>query len=156
MSSSTTRPKRTLPPPSWEGVRPIYKKLSTEFHVLTDPYGLHIDDQTKEYLDHLILAIDDIDDCIDNLPSKETRDHITDSMIDYLGNDEPKWNLGEVSETLKERIENLKFIVNERSIENSFIGAAETIFNMTEIKRHTTSDDDLIEFVKKKLLKRAS
>ena len=58
---------KQIPLPSWKGVRNIYKKLSDEFQVLTSTYNIGIDAQTKLHLDHLIIAIDEIDNCIDDL-----------------------------------------------------------------------------------------
>lgn len=35
----------------WSGVRPIYKKLGTEFHVLTSAFGIEIDTISRSF-DH--------------------------------------------------------------------------------------------------------
>jgi len=148
MNGHLAQSKSTLPEPSWDGVRAIYKKLSAQFHILTDPYGLQLDTQTKMYLDHLILAIDDLDSCIDDQAAKEIRDSITDSLIAYLRSDAIHWEHTNVSDVLKQKIENLKFIVTDLGIEDSFIEAATTIFSMTEIKRHTDNTDELIAYVK--------
>ncbi len=58
----------------WSGVRPIYKKLGTEFHVLTSAFGIEIDTRTQDHLDHLITTIDCVDRIIDDLPEKKKKD----------------------------------------------------------------------------------
>jgi len=82
----------TLPRPSWDGVRPIYRKLSDEFSVLTDAYQIEINDKIKEQLDHLIVSIDDVDQSIDDLHEKSERDAITASLLAYLDDDQLEGN----------------------------------------------------------------
>ena len=140
--------KKTLPKPSWDGVRSIYRKLSEEFHVLTDAYNLTVEEETKLCLDHLIIAIDDVDHCIDNQREKAKRDNITDALLAYLRNDEEEWHHPDTPKSFDNRIENLKCIVLIKDIQNPFTEAAETIFRNTETKRHTDDIEELIEYVK--------
>ncbi len=136
-----------LLPPSWKGVRTIYKNLSDEFHVLTDSFNVKIDLQTKIHLDHLIIAIDEVDNCIDELPTKAQRDSITKSLTDFLANDKELWYHPNATETLSLKIQNIKLIVRKEQIGDEFIDASKTIFHNTEIKRHTKNPDELIQFI---------
>ena len=147
MNSKDNLDALQIPSPSWDGVRNIYKKLSEEFHTLTSAFDIEIDAQTKIYLDHLIIAIDEIDNCIDELPSKELRDTITNSLVTFLSDDTTHWSHPDATKEFSLKIENLKAIVQKQNIETKFVGTAETIFHNTEIKRHTKNIDDLIAFI---------
>lgn len=131
----------------WNATRSIYKKLSEEFHVLTDAYELTIDDRTKLMLDHLILGIDDIDQTIDNLESRTKRDKITSSIIEYLQNDEVQWKASSVTNAFIQNIQTIKYIVTELQINYRFYKAASDIFKFTEDKRHVTDSNELIQLV---------
>ncbi len=139
----------TVQPPSWEGVRGIYKKLSEEFHVLTKAYNINIDAQTKLHLDHLIVVIDEVDYCIDELPKHAQRVSVTDSLLEYLSNNQENWEHNGVPYTLAAKIKNIKKIVNHERIQLEFIGAARAIFYNTEAKRHTKDHNELIEYILK-------
>lgn len=136
-----------IPIPSWSGVRGIYQKLSEEFHTLTGAFNVKIDEQTKVYLDHLIIAIDEIDNCIDDLPLKTQRDSVTESLIKYLSDDTLLWSHHDATPTLPLKIQNLKAVVRNLDVQTKFIEAAKAIFLNTEIKRHTTSINDFIQYV---------
>jgi len=138
---------KNLAPPSWKQVRGIYKKLSDEFHTLTNAFGVSVDPQTKINLDHLIIVIDEVDNCIDELPTKSQRDSVTASLIAYLRNEESQWHHPDATESLATKMKNIKLIVNHQKIVNEFTKAAKDIFHYTEVKRHTTNVDDLINFI---------
>jgi len=140
--------KKTLPPPSWKGVRSIYKKLSEEFHILTNAFNLTLAHQTKTNLDHLIIVIDEVDNCVDELPDKSARDSVTGSLINYLGDDEEKWKHVDATESLSLKMENIKYIVHKEYIQQEFLEAAKSIFHYTEIKRHTTNIDEIINYIR--------
>lgn len=133
--------------PSWTSVRKIYKKLSDEFQTLTNSFNIKIEEDTKRHLDHLIIAIDEIDTCIDDLPSKEERDSITESLITFLKDENKLWRHPKQTINLSIKIQNLKLVVQELGIEEDFIFAARTIFYYTEQKRHTTNVQELIDYV---------
>lgn len=136
-----------VPKASWIGVRHIYKKLSDEFNVLTDAFDISVDSKTKRYLNHLIVAIDEIDTCVDDIASKKERDSITKSLINYLGDNSLNWKHNKATPSLAKKIKNLKKIVVLENIDIQFIEAAQTIFDLTERKRHTKDYKLLIDFV---------
>lgn len=148
MSSIDKHSSKTIPNPSWENVRTLYKKLSDEFGLLTDSFKIELSQETKTNLDHLIIVIDDVDQCIDELPKKSTRDAITSSLIAYLENNEEKWFHEKASTIMLNQIEILKIIILKEDIQREFIEAAKEIFNLTELKRHTEKVDELIKFIK--------
>ncbi len=133
----------------WSTTRAIYKKLSEEFHMLTGAYSIVLDERTKLMLDHLILGIDDIDQTIDNLPTKAARDSITNSIINFLQNDQSSWLYSDANHALKLKVQTLKLIVKELNIEKRFLQAATNIFNFTEEKRHVDNKNTLISLVLK-------
>jgi len=137
-----------IPEPNWANVRSIYKKLSDEFNVLTDSYHIVLSNTTKRQLDHLIIIIDDVDHCIDEIPDKHTRDTITTSLVDYLGNNENHWSHPKANKSLEKQIAIIKTIVIRENIQSIFIDAAKKIFTATELKRHTLSTNELIELIK--------
>lgn len=137
----------SIPMPSWVGVRPIYKKLSDDFQSLTSIFNIDIDTRIKIDLDHLIIAIDEIDFCIDELPSQEERDAITDSLLDFLSNNKVKWDHVIKIKGLDLKIENLKQVVQAINYKDDFIAAVKTIFINTEAKRHANNEEELIKFV---------
>ena len=147
MNLEERKTNNQIPLPDWNGTRIIYKKLSEEFQVLTNTFNLNIDQRTKLYLDHLIIAIDEIDNYIDELPSKEERDAVTHSLVDFLLNEKEKWIYPKQNETLPIKIENLKRVIQQLDIKEEFSASAKTIFYNTEIKRHTKKAEDLIQFV---------
>jgi len=133
--------------PKWENARPIYKKLSDEFHILTDPFKLKLDADIMSMLDHLIIAIDEVDKIVDELPTEQQRNDITKSMLVYLKNDQPEWKNLLTTESLVEKIEGIKTIVNHLGITERFTDAVSNIFNYTELKRHTLDEKKLIDLV---------
>ena len=137
----------SLTPASWKGVRPIYKKLSDEFHLLTSAFNIEIEPHVKSHLDHLIVVIDEVDKCVDDLPLKSQRDDITRSLIRFLLDNRRKWNHDLATPELSLKMENIKQIIYLENIVEDFVKAAEVIFLNTELKRHTTEIDLLVNYI---------
>jgi len=133
--------------PEWNNTRSIYKKLSDEFHVLTNAYSVELDSRTKLMLDHLILTIDEVDQSVDELQSKTERDSLTNSILQYLQNNESEYIHSLAKLSLSKKIEILKSIIKELHITERFYAAASKIFNYTEEKRHTKDQKKLIQLV---------
>lgn len=68
-------------PPEWKNVRAIYKRLSDEFEVLLQPYSIALSPVQKDMLDHLIIAIDRIDDYIDKIDDKQQQDAVVKYIL---------------------------------------------------------------------------
>lgn len=145
--AQTKSPALTLPPPDWSAVRPIYQKLSDEFHVLTKPYGVQPDERTTVMLDHLILGIDAIDRVIDTTPSRADRDTIAASILTYLRGDSDTWRCPVESPELQHHVEIIKKIIVEMGVGQRFSAAVEKIFDHTEKKRHVQDSAALIKHV---------
>lgn len=133
--------------PDWNGVRPIYKKLSEEFHVLTGAYNLDLNQNQKTRLDYLIVVIDEVDAFVDALPEKKQRDDTTRFLINFLQNKHIVWDPTIPNSSLGIKMENLKAIVHQEEIVDEFVSAAEAIFYNTEIKRHTKDIQKLLEYI---------
>jgi len=136
-----------IPTPSWDNVRGIYRKLSEEFDTLTDSFKIKVSPETKLNLDHLIIVIDDVDKCVDELPEKASRDSITSSLISFLENDDENWHHEHASALMVKQIEIIKVIILKEGIAKEFIDAAKTIFYATETKRYSTDLDELIDLI---------
>lgn len=136
-----------LPDPSWKGVRSLYKKLSSEFNILTSAYDIELNSIQKLHLDHLIIVIDEVDKAIDTLPQKPQRDDLTKSLIEYLKNDDQDFNHPLASSDLQYKMRNIKWIVHHLNIVQDFVSAAESIFLHTELKRHTRDKDQMLNWI---------
>lgn len=90
-----------LSDPNWDTVRPIYKKLSDEFQVLTGAYRLTLNPDRKLMMDHLIIVIDGVDQYIDDLPTQKLRDKITGSVLRFLANSDEQWEQQEADPDFK-------------------------------------------------------
>ena len=149
MSAKHPASSSSLPPVDWHNVRPIYKKLSDEFSVLTDPYKIVMTKEQKLKLDHLILSIDVVDQYIDEMPHKEERDLLTTSIKESLRQKGTIWSHPLASAKLEKNITILKQIVQDLGIQSRFAKAASRIFSYTEEKRHTPHRKALIQLVQK-------
>ncbi len=136
-----------LSDPNWEAVRPIYKKLSDEFHFLTGAYRLTLTPERKLMMDHLIIVIDGVDQYIDDLPTQQLRDEITGSILQFLSNPNEQWSNQTVEPAFRSLIEVIKSIVLQSNIRDRFSDAAQKIFQYTEEKRHTNDRKQLINLV---------
>lgn len=148
MKNSKVHTTIKIPSPSWDQVRTLYKKLSDEFNILTDSYKIELSEETKIHLDHLIIVIDDVDQCVDETTDKATRDSITSSLVAYLDNEEELWSHPQATSLMKRQIGIIKTIILQEGIQEEFIEAAKTIFEVTELKRHTDSIEELIRLIK--------
>lgn len=133
--------------PNWKLTRSIYKKLSEELHVLTGAYKISLSSRQKLMLDHLILGIDEVDKSIDEIPSFEEREEVTQSLLGYLRNQEEQWENPLKTISLTTKMLTLKKITQELKIEQRFSQAVSEIFEYTEQKRHVLQGDELIKLV---------
>ncbi len=133
----------------WDSVRGIYRKLSEEFQVLTEPFNVTISDELKLQLDHLIIAIDEVDNSLDELESTVVRNSLSSEMIKFLSNNETTFSHPNVGSSLLEKLNNLKIIIGSIDMKNKFIDATKDILEYTELKRHTRDANELIDFVMK-------
>lgn len=131
----------------WEGVRPIYKKLSDEFHVLLSAFDVTIDETTKLYLDHLICCIDRVDIILDGLEDRAQRLKLSGAMISLINGDIEKLPEEFLYPSLQVSLLNLRWIADKLIITPSIIGAADIIFLKTEDKRHELDIDKFILMV---------
>ncbi len=136
-----------LTTPNWAQTRPIYKKLSDEFHILLDAYNITLDVEKKVMLDHLILGIDAVDKCIDEITDQYTRNAVCEDLILFLEDANKELSHECIDNDLSDFMAILKQIVMYLNIEKRFIGAVRTIFYYTEMKRHVKKRSALIEYV---------
>lgn len=131
----------------WKSVRRIYKKLSDEFKVLTGAFNVTINDETKLQLDHLIIAIDAVDNTLDEITSDGLRKSISEEMLTFLKDSKISFTHQKASHSLNEKLNNLKLILGNIDKKGQFIQATKDILEYTELKRHTKEPSELIAFV---------
>jgi len=131
----------------WNGVRPIYKKLSDEFNVLLSAFDVVIDETTKVYLDHLICCIDRVDDILDGLSDRKQRQELSKAMIDLIKGDISILPQEFNYPALQMSLLNLKWIAEKLGVKSMIINAANTIFTKTEDKRHEKEIETFILMV---------
>ena len=98
-------------------------------------------------LDHLILAIDEVDKCVDELPEKSQRDGLTNSLLQFLTEPQHDWDHPLATPQLAQQMKRLKLVVQAKEIAPRFIAGVQKIFHYTELKRHTKSKKDLIKYI---------
>jgi len=92
MMTESSDNQLALPPPDWSKVRSIYKKLSDEFHLLTEPFGIRLAPERKLMLDHLILNIDAVDAYIDEMTDRPNRVLLSNAIRDTFKDDRLDWS----------------------------------------------------------------
>ena len=71
----------------WSQVRSVYRKLHTDFHVLTKPFDIEISGQMNQDLAHLISLIDAVDRDLDELSVLADRQTFGQAVVAYLKSD---------------------------------------------------------------------
>jgi len=136
-------------PVDWNGVRPIYKKLSEEFHILLSAFDISIDETSKIYLDHLICCIDRVDLILDGITNQQQRQDLSNAMIGLIGGTASRLPVAFDYPLLLSSLLNLRSIAERLNIQSKIIKAAHVIFIKTEDKRHQTNIDTFLSLVQK-------
>lgn len=136
-----------LPNVNWTGVRPVYRKLDEEFHVLTDGFGLYVPDQVRSDMRHLIAAIDCVDRVLDSLSAPADRNELSKAMIRYLRKEQASLDHSAATAELTERLHNLRTVVWCYAIVEPFAAAIEQVLEATEAKRHVVELDIFLMLV---------
>ena len=144
---SSNNHKNSLRIVDWSQVRPIYKKLSDEFEVLTSSFSFKLTKTSKIHLDYLIIAIDVVDEVLDEIELKEDRDLLSRQMVEFLKGDDSLLQNRFSSILLNQRLNDLRKIIQYSSSIEIFVKAAEDIFHFTESKRHVQNKRDLLDQV---------
>ena len=134
-------------PPEWKNVRAIYKRLSDEFDVLLQPYSIALSPVQKDMLDHLIIAIDRIDDYIDNIDDKQQRDDVVKYILQQLKDQGFEPDDAGLVAPIKKPTKVLAHIIDYLGIRQSFGDAAHNIFYNTEEKRWVDNPQKLLRYV---------
>lgn len=129
----------------WSKVRSVYRKLHTDFHVLTAPFGIKISAQMNQDLAHLISLIDAVDRDLDELKLLADRQAFGHAVVAYLKGDLAEIDTPTVSKELALRLCFLREIVERRNIAVAFADAVAAIFDHTEAKRQTADVDDMFK-----------
>jgi len=129
----------------WSQVRSVYRKLHTDFHVLTKPFGIEISEQMNQDLAHLISLIDAVDRDLDELNQFADRQTFGRSVVAFLKGDITEIETATVSKELALRLSFLREIVVRRNIADNFAKAVDAIFEHTEAKRQTSDSNEMLK-----------
>ena len=134
-------------PPDWTKVRKIYQRLSDEFEVLLEPYAIHLSSHQKIMLDHLIIAIDRIDDFIDNIEDKTEREMAVTTIMQSIQLGPFLHQNSSLTASIDSNIFMLSTIVSDLGIQVGFERAAAEVFFNTEAKRFVHNRSELLEHI---------
>ena len=98
-------------PVNWIPIRSVYRKLHTDFHVLTNPFGIRISHQLNRDLAHLIGAIDCVDRELDGLDEAAHRQSFGKSLIRYLRGESPALAVKPAKIELVSRLQVLRTVI---------------------------------------------
>lgn len=130
-------------PIDWTHVRGVYKKLQTDFHLLTEPFGIRISESRNRDLSHLICAIDVVDRQLDEIDMAEHRAIFMKQTLDYLRG-ETQAKLPDGSDEFLERMDCLKEIITRLKIQATFCETVKTVVAHGEKKRVATDQPSMI------------
>lgn len=127
----------------WYSVRPVYRKLHTDFHILLKPFGIEVDSELNVDLAHLICAIDAVDQVVDDIDNDEQRVAFGDALVHYLLTNQ--WDVSSAHETpeLFFRMEHLRDLTIRRGVNAEFAATVERILFHTEAKRQATNAPEM-------------
>ena len=128
----------------WSHVRAVYRKLHTDFHVLTRPFGIQISNQRDRDLAHLIGAIDVVDRELDEIELAADRQLFGQSILDYLRGKTAEIAYERSTEELIFRLRVLRNLIVRREIQSSFCDTVQQILEHTEAKRQTIDPRQMI------------
>ena len=129
----------------WNQVRYVYRKLHTDFHVLTTPFGIRISPQMNRDLALLIASIDAVDRELDELDDLAERDAFSKALVVYLKGESTEIHEPSVSESLATQMRRLRTMIERLNIQAAFVETVERILEHTEGKRQATDDGVMIE-----------
>jgi hypothetical protein len=141
--------ERHLPAFNWTDVRPVYRKLYFDFHLLTNPFHIQTTARTEIDLAHLITAMEVVDRYLDEMPEPGSRQKFSNSVLGFLSEEtsgeDLKGLVGEPSaDELTSRLGSLRTAIESRGIQTEFLATVESIFHQTELKRQATSENRFI------------
>ena len=131
-------------PVDWTNVRGVYKKLQTDFHLLTDPFGIVVPDDRNVDLSHLICAIDVVDRNLDRIENALDRQQFMTATLDFLRGNVPLLQINDGSKELMWRMDCLREIVARLGIAEEFCDTVKAIVDHGEAKRLANSEDEMI------------
>jgi hypothetical protein len=134
---------------NWTNVRPVYRKLYFDFHLLTNPFHLRPTSRTDIDLAHLITAMEVVDRYLDEMPEPGSSRTFSDGVLGFLagetsGEDWPGLVGEPAVDELTSRLHSLRAAIEFRGIQAEFLATVESIFHHTELKRQATSTDSFI------------
>lgn len=128
----------------WTSVRPVYRRMHTEFRLLTSAFGIEVDKETRQHLGRLITAIDAVDRHLDGMQSADDRSGFGRSMVSYLSGRSDRLEVACGSKELVNRSRSLKSSIIRRGIQAPFCDTVERILECGEAKRRARSQAVMI------------
>ena len=128
----------------WTHVRAVYRKLHSDFHVLTKPFGIPISHELNGDLAHLIAALDVVDRELDEIEEFNRRKSFGEALIGYLRGKFSVVAYEPAPAELVTRMHSLRNIIVRREIQSEFCDTVATILKHTEAKRQTNDKCQMI------------
>lgn len=131
------------PAMDWTNVRDVYRKLQTDFHLLTEPFGIFVPDDRNRDLSQLIGAIDVVDRELDQIERPESREDFIAEVLSFLRDEKPILDVNG-SEELSRRMAILKEAICRLEITNSFCDTVRRVVDHGEAKRLAKTETEMI------------
>ena len=128
----------------WTNVREVYRKLQTDFHLLTEPFGIFVPEDRNADLSQLIGAIDVVDRELDGIELAADREVFISTVLAYLRGDALKLEV-DSSRELLDRMKILREAIERLKIRKQFCDTVREVVNHGEAKRLARSNDEMID-----------
>ena len=149
LNSAATIAKLSTVQVDWTNVRTVYRKMNEEFYLITEPFGIIIDDHLDTDLGNLIATIDVVDRTLDAIDDKDVRAEIADAIVNFLRCNLllrllPAFPAELYSPELEARLDVLREMIIRRDIRDQFADTIQNILFHTESKRTAFDLDQMI------------
>ena len=132
-------------PIDWTNVRPVYKKLQDDFHLLVAPFGVEVSPTRNLHLSHLIATIDSLDRNLDNLDAASERTEFAEALIAYLDGSTATMETSLATDEVVRRTGSMKAVIVAADVQREFCATAKQILIHTEAKRLATDAREMVE-----------
>ena len=141
--------EHTMQAVDWTGIRAVYRKMNEEFYLITEPFGISVDEKLNVDLGNLIAAIDVVDRTLDTIDEKAEREAYAAATVEFLKSDAPLksiagFPLKRLTDELETRLNKLRDIIRRGDIQDKFADTIEATFFHTEAKRSATKVTEMI------------
>jgi len=127
----------------WTNVREVYRKLQTDFHLLTEPFGIFVSHERNEDLSQLIGAIDVVDRELDQISEALARENFISTVLRYLRGKHSSLDVDGTQE-LHDRMRILREAIERLGIRDEFCTTVRQVVDHGEAKRLASTENEMI------------